>query len=374
MSSLLSAAIRYILWIIAYPTRRRSTRTGTLDMVAAGVAKNAAPVEMPADLRAEAEHAHFVADQKWQIFHQPPRISGKGGNAFVIFWHGGGWFANLDVLHRNGLRRMQAMNVPVVTPIYTLAPLSTGVQTIAAGIDMLVTLCGDQRYIDRELVILGDSAGGWIALRMILALVEVACGRRSETGGHDRTEVPGADEILSKHELKHIRAALDRVKAVILFSAAVDLELAVESDRLLEKHDPTLRVDLVQTLGQLWSFGPGHFPGYFADLTAGDQHRLVAVARQHQIGAAVHSPVNGIDVLIRYRSARRLKIIAFCGEYDVLHPSNVRLARKFEKMDLKNVDFELNTFPGMFHVFMGLPFLPEAQEVWRKVEKILHSQ
>ena len=235
------------------------------------------------------------------------------------------------------------MNVPVIVPVYTLAPLATGVQIIAAGIDMLATLSIDARYIDKKIVILGDSAGGWISLRLILALTELASAEDGSSRNELDTVLPGAWDILQKHDLKTIRAIRDKVKAVILFSPAIDLEMANMSDRSVESLDPALRFPFVETVARLWTYGPNDFPGFVDRLPSGNTDPLTIATREFSLGHPFHSPANGVESLARYATNHKLKILAICGTHDILHPANKRLADKMGTLDLPCVDYEFHS-------------------------------
>lgn len=69
---------------------------------------------------------------------------------------------------------------PVVVPIYTLAPLSTAREWNIVALDFILKLAKDERYTDYEFVMMGDSAGGWMSMRLLQALCEISCGDKSD--------------------------------------------------------------------------------------------------------------------------------------------------------------------------------------------------
>jgi acetyl esterase/lipase len=98
--------------------------------------------------------------------------------------------------------------------MYTLAPLATGTQCIAAAIDLVVHVSQDKRYAGKRIVLMGDSAGGWIVLRLALALTELALGK-------------GIPELKEVKGLKRdsIKAAREKLYALVMISPLVDCEM-----------------------------------------------------------------------------------------------------------------------------------------------------
>lgn len=115
----------------------------------------------------------------------------------------------------------------------------------------------------------------------------------------------------------------------------------------------------------------------------------------HPLDHPAHSPVAGLESLARYMQAAIApsppSIIHFCGTHDVLHPGNVRLHQRLlalgptiVKTEFHSVSLSISSprelpmlrerpkqFPGLFHVFQGLDFLPESKKVWHTVKRIL---
>jgi hypothetical protein len=122
----------------------------------------------------------------------------------------------------------------VVVPIYTLAPLSTGTACVQTSIELLAHLQKDDvRYREKHFVLMGDSAGGWIALRVLLALVERFKGK---TTFRDREEVVEERELKLKHpEDVDYKAILDSVSDVLMISPVVDATADRPEDLEAEK-------------------------------------------------------------------------------------------------------------------------------------------
>jgi hypothetical protein len=67
-----------------------------------------------------------------------------------------------------------------VVPIYTLAPLSTAREWNTVALDFILKLSKDDRYTDYDIVMMGDSAGGWMSMRLLQAMCEISCGEKSD--------------------------------------------------------------------------------------------------------------------------------------------------------------------------------------------------
>lgn len=119
--------------------------------------------------------------------------------------------------HWQAVQRVAALGVPVVFPQYKLAPLSNAGHWCRAAVEFLVDLADDTRYKGREIILMGDSAGGW----MVLRLLEAMCGF-----------LLGEEDLGLREE---IRPAVERVMrhsgAGIMISPLLDAEI---SDKLLE--------------------------------------------------------------------------------------------------------------------------------------------
>ncbi|KAJ9124601.1 hypothetical protein QFC24_003394 [Naganishia onofrii] len=109
----------------------------------------------------------------------------------------------------------------VIVPIYTLAPLATGTSCIQTCIELLAHLERDDvRYRNKHFVLTGDSAGGWIALRILLALVERHTGKVTSRDRQDKVHV-SASKLEQAGEVDY-KAILDSISDVLMISPVVD--------------------------------------------------------------------------------------------------------------------------------------------------------
>lgn len=83
--------------------------------------------------------------------------------------------------HWNAVVRMATESgCRVVVPIYTLAPLSTAREWEQSALDLIVDLSTDERYTGYQFIHMGDSAGGWMTMRLYQAMCDISLGEESE--------------------------------------------------------------------------------------------------------------------------------------------------------------------------------------------------
>lgn len=100
----------------------------------------------------------------------------------------------------------------VVVPIYTLAPLTTAREWQETAVDLVISLSKDERYTGFDIVSMGDSAGGWMTLRLYQVMCEIALGKDGE-----RKDA--------------VNKALTRIHAGIMISPVINSEI---NDDLIE--------------------------------------------------------------------------------------------------------------------------------------------
>ena len=111
-----------------------------------------------------------------------------------------------------------------VFPVYTLAPYATAGQVIRVAVDLLIAISKDPRYVNKDIVLMGSSAGGWIALRLALVLTRLAL--ENETFDAGRIGVfPGP-----AWDLDTIRKVRMAVTKVVSISGALGLSLQSQEE------------------------------------------------------------------------------------------------------------------------------------------------
>jgi acetyl esterase/lipase len=110
-------------------------------------------------------------------------------------------------------RYAQRLGARVIFPNWTLAPQTCASEFAIAAVELFLSIAEDTQYENMDICLSGMSAGGWCALRTLLAACEAACESDLE-------------------RRKRLTIALDRVSNVILFCPAVDLVMDQEAERL----------------------------------------------------------------------------------------------------------------------------------------------
>jgi hypothetical protein len=128
-------------------------------------------------------------------------------------------------------------DMPIVFPVYTLAPLSCADDFSNIAVDFLISIAEDPAYEGREIVVSGLSAGGWCALRMIFAACEEAIA------------IAGSDSQADTKRQERIISAVRRIRQVVLWSPCSSMEVTEE----LRQADKTVsRVEFHHPLG-VWT-------------------------------------------------------------------------------------------------------------------------
>lgn len=104
-------------------------------------------------------------DRGWPIYTvTPANVSPRSG---VVYAHGGGWFKEIAVQHWHLIAEIAAeASAAVVVPIYPLVPFGTAEPTTRRMVELVLATRAEYG----NTVVMGDSAGGQIALSTALAL------------------------------------------------------------------------------------------------------------------------------------------------------------------------------------------------------------
>src|SRR5262249_4364203 len=93
-------------------------------------------------------------------------FSGKGANGHMVYLHGGGYVFELAPGHWQYLSRLiNRSDVTATVPLYPLAPEHTYRETYPWLLALYQHLCDTQH--PENLTIMGDSAGGGMALSLV---------------------------------------------------------------------------------------------------------------------------------------------------------------------------------------------------------------
>lgn len=122
---------------------------------------------------------------------------------------------------------------------------------------------------------------------------------------------------------------------LFLFAPWLDLSMRDAEMRGLENKDVMLAVDGARVCGRMW---------------AGD------ISPELPYMSPLYADLRGMPPMSIFQGDRDIFVVD---------------ARKFAvKAQVAGVTLDYHEYPGGFHVFMGLTFLPEAKDVFRKVEAV----
>lgn len=115
-------------------------------------------------------------DHGWRVYEMAPWGRSLPEHR-VVYLHGGGYVAEIDPGHWAVCRRVSRL-VParVSVPIYPLAPGTTAARTVPTAVDIVADIMGDAGD-DTLVTLMGDSAGGGLALAVAQGLRDKGIGR-----------------------------------------------------------------------------------------------------------------------------------------------------------------------------------------------------
>ena len=223
----------------------------------------------------------------------------------IFFLHGGGFVSPADPVHvRYAARLAVELEARVVLPAYPLAPEHTWRDSHDALVGDLArwTAVG-------PVVVLGDSAGGGLALGLVLSLL--ARGAELPT-------------------------------RLLLHAPWVDLTTSTPETAALDAVDPWLFLGKLRVYAEWWAGSP------------------------EDLGRPEVSPALADADLL----GRLPPTLMFCGTRDLLLPGCRLLATRAAGTgwDLTYVEE-----PGLLHVFPLLPLIPEAARAWRTTLDFLRA-
>jgi acetyl esterase/lipase len=115
-------------------------------------------------------------DHGWRVYEMAPWGRSLPEHR-VVYFHGGGYVAEIDPGHWAVCRRISRL-VParVSVPIYPLAPGTTAARTVPTAVDIVADIVRDAGD-DTLVTLMGDSAGGGLALAVAQGLRDKGIGR-----------------------------------------------------------------------------------------------------------------------------------------------------------------------------------------------------
>ena len=179
--------------------------------------KNSREYIIPAGIIVDSDlDSHSTDGMK--VYRMSPETGGE--KKCVLYLHGGGYINQPSLFHWWFLDRLvQETDTEFFVPIYPKAP---GYTYKAAYTRLMTVYAGLIRKGYREIILMGDSAGGGMAL--------------------------GFAQMLRNENMQ-------QPKEIILISPWLDISLGHKDIRKYEKKDPMLNVDNLRKIGRMWAGG-----------------------------------------------------------------------------------------------------------------------
>jgi acetyl esterase/lipase len=156
--------------------------------------------------------------QGWPVYTMTPKAPLSVSGHRAVYAHGGAWVHQITAWHWRLLAELVATTgTEFVVPIYPLAPIGTAETVIPAFADLLEELIAEVG--DERVAILGDSAGGTVALASAMVL-------------RDRRGVTPRD--------------------ILLIAPALDLSFTDPLIARIQPSDPWLAVPGTRAAADLW--------------------------------------------------------------------------------------------------------------------------
>lgn len=244
----------WVVWLMFY-RRKYSTEEQLLITVQKNwrseYAQEVVPKWVAASSAIEVSDEKYVGKgqggQTWKVFHCAPSSDAKT-DKIVVYWHGGAfinavsldlplyWSSSLTfkaapqhwgVIHR----LVKNHKLPVVFPQYTRAPEGTAEEWCLNAVRLMLSLSTDPRYKGKKVVHMGDSAGGWMALRMRLLILGLVLGEEKLQGLEDEEGFKGLADKLGPSILIspcvnfEVTKELEEAEKLVSLSASTRIEL-----------------------------------------------------------------------------------------------------------------------------------------------------
>lgn len=264
----------------------------------------------PARLLSRVEVSVAQSGHGWPVY-SVQAATGATALVDVIYLHGGAYIQEITPTHWRFIEQLAVRTgARVIVPIYPLAPLATASQTVPRMAELVASVAeADPR---RGLVVIGDSAGGGMALAVAQCLRDA--GRRQPGGRHP--------------------------DLLVLISPWLDVTVRDPRSREIEPSDPMLAI-------------------------AGLRDAGIAYAGELERTDPRVSPLHG-DL------SELPPVLCFTGGADVLHPDALALAKKLH-VDGNAGAVDLELVESEFHVYPLLPTRAGAlarARIFRHVEAV----
>jgi hypothetical protein len=220
----------------------------------------------------------------------------------------------------------------VVVPIYTLAPLSTAREWNEVALEFILKLSKDARYTDYEIVMMGDSAGGWMSMRLLQAMCEISCGGKSDRQGD-------VDEALMRMGTAiMISPFINSEVTDELIEASKSVSLPLSCRGVTNGQDCWLSLNLFTFVSRLWVNGPAEYPKLLEAMPNDAQNRYTTLEK-HPLYAGEVCLDHNIDIFKTYIKLHPehgpFRFSTFIGTADMCHAPVLRMQKTFDAIDKK---------------------------------------
>ena len=183
-----------------------------------------------------------VAEQNgrkiWTLFKKNTE-----SDSVILFLHGGAYYANITKMHWDFVEQLiNRINAKIVVPDYPLAPESTCEETYQFIDEVYAKIISD--YSPQKIILMGDSAGGGLALGFAMKI---------------------------KNE------AIKQPQQIILFSPWLDVSMANPEIAEIDKHDKILSLNGLKIAGKSYA-GDLDVADYRVSPIYGDFTNLVRIS------------------------------------------------------------------------------------------------
>ena len=245
----------------------------------------------------------------------------------VIFLHGGAYYSNMTRMHWRLVEQLViSTGLRFIVPDYPLAPEATCSEVYAFMDQVYAQVTRD--YPDSKIILMGDSAGGGLALGFAQYLHRDAGSKRQIL---DAPLSGGSSDVGQQFSSK-------QPQRIILLSSWLDISLTHPDIPELDKRDKILSVKGLKVAG-------------------------VAYAGELELTDYRVSPINGpLDL--------KGKIAIFTGTNDLLLADARNLKYLLES---RKMDFDYFEFPEMFHDWILIPQLKETKQAIVMIKDLLEQ-
>ncbi|MGT2933908.1 alpha/beta hydrolase [Streptococcus catagoni] len=194
-------------------------------------------------LSADSVNGELVTEQQFGMQVHRWNKSGKANQRVILYLHGGSYLNNPTSYHIDTLKTLStSLDAEIVLPIYPKAPSFTYQDSIPKLIELYKGI--RQKTDPKNITIMGDSAGGGLALALALAVKD---------------------------------NGLTQPKDIILLSPWLDVSMSNPGIPAFEESDPILSAWGLRRVGEIWAGGAEHINHPYVSPINGDFTNLAPI-------------------------------------------------------------------------------------------------